>query len=63
MNELTALALELQSFREARDWKFCIIGGLAVQHWVEPRFTRDVDMTLVTGFGGEDSYISEWLKN
>jgi hypothetical protein len=32
MNELTALALELQNFCEEREWKFCIIGGLAVQH-------------------------------
>lgn len=63
MNELTALALELQSFCESRDWKFCIIGGLAVQHWGEPRFTRDVDMTLVTGFGDEERFITEWLEN
>ncbi|MFT4586895.1 MAG: hypothetical protein ACI9VS_000246 [Candidatus Binatia bacterium] len=57
MNELTALALELQLFCEARRWRFCIIGGLAVQHWGEPRFTRDVDLTLLSGFGGEESYI------
>ena len=44
MNELTALALELQTFCETRNWRFCLIGGLAVRHWGEPRFTRDVDM-------------------
>jgi hypothetical protein len=63
MNELTSLALELQSFCELREWQFCIIGGLAVQHWGEPRFTRDVDMTLVTGFGNEEPFITEWLEN
>lgn len=61
MNELTTLALELQCFCEARGWKFCIIGGLAVQHWGEPRFTRDVDLTLLTGFGGEEPYVDAWL--
>jgi hypothetical protein len=61
MNELTTLALELQSFCEARGWAFCLIGGLAVQHWGEPRFTKDVDMTMLTGFGNEEPFIREWL--
>ena len=61
MNELTKLALELQQFCEERGWKFCLIGGLAVQHWGEPRFTKDVDMTLLTGFGGEEPYVDAWL--
>jgi hypothetical protein len=61
MNELTKLALELQEFCEKRQWRYCMIGGLAVQHWGEPRFTKDVDMTLLTGFGDEDSYITQWL--
>lgn len=57
------LALELQAFCEARSWRFCLIGGLAVQHWGEPRFTRDVDMTLLTGFGNEEPYVHEWLAH
>jgi hypothetical protein len=63
MNELTALALELQDFCLQRDWKFCIIGGMALQHWGEPRVTRDVDMTLLTGFGGEDPFVDAWLAS
>jgi hypothetical protein len=63
MNELTVLALELQAFCEARKWRFCLIGGLAVQHWGEPRFTRDVDMTLLTGFGNEEPFVHEWLAH
>jgi hypothetical protein len=62
MNELTVLALEIQRFCEERGWKSCIIGGLAVQHWGEPRFTRDVDMTLFTGFGDEGAYVDPWLE-
>lgn len=34
-----------------------MIGGLAVQHWGEPRFTRDVDITLLTGFGREEEFV------
>lgn len=63
MNELTELALELQDFCRQRDWKFCLIGGLVVQHWGEPRFTKDVDMTLLTGFGNEEEFVDEWLSS
>ena len=61
MNELCRVALEVQRECEKRGWKFCFIGGLAVQHWGEPRFTRDVDLTLLTGFGGEERYIDPLL--
>lgn len=61
MNPLFAAALELQQFFEARDWRFCFIGGLAVQRWGEPRLTLDVDCTLLTGFGQEERYIDELL--
>ena len=61
MNELTRLALELQTFFESRRWSFCIIGGIAVQHWGEPRFTKDVDITLLTGFGAEESFVDGCL--
>ena len=63
MNELTRLAIELQEFCDRRQWKFCIIGGIAVLHWGEPRFTMDLDLTLLTGFGGEESYVDEWLAH
>lgn len=37
---------------QARE-QFCLIGGLAVQRWGEPRVTRDVDLTLLCPFGHE----------
>ena len=40
---------------DARGWQSCIIGGLAVIRWGEPRLTRDVDVSLFTGFGGEEA--------
>lgn len=62
MNELCRVALDVQSECEKHQWRFCFIGGLAVQHWGEPRFTRDVDLTLLTGFGNEEAYIDPFLK-
>lgn len=61
MNRLFEAALEVQSFCTERRWKFAVIGGLAVQRWGEPRQTRDVDITLLTGLGGEESFIDPLL--
>jgi len=46
-------ASELSSFCRGQRWRFCIIGGLAYLRWGDPRTTRDVDVTVLTGFGGE----------
>ncbi len=61
MNGLFAAAAEIQEFMLKRDWRFCIIGGLAVARWGEPWATQDVDITLLTGFGGEASYVKDIL--
>ena len=61
MNALFAAAKEVAGFMKARRWKFCVIGGLAVQRWGEPRETLDADLTLLTGFGDEDRYIKALL--
>ena len=63
MTELARLATELGDFCQRRGWRFCVIGGLAVQHWGEPRMTMDVDLSLLTGFGHEESFIDEWLRH
>ena len=62
MNELCRVALDVQSVCEKNHWRFCFIGGLAVQHWGEPRFTRDVDLTLLTGFGNEEAFVDPFLN-
>ncbi|HEX9579724.1 MAG TPA: hypothetical protein VF970_01330 [Gemmatimonadales bacterium] len=51
--ELFREAQALQPFLTDRRWRFCFIGGVALQHWGEPRAARDLDLTLYTGFGGE----------
>lgn len=61
MTPLFEAAYEFQGFVEARGWPFCFIGGLALLRWGEPRFTRDVDVSLLVGFGKEDSYIRPLL--
>lgn len=61
MNDVLAAAVRLQDFCTGRGWKFCFIGGLAVQKWSEPRVTDDVDLTLFTGFATERPFIDALL--
>lgn len=58
MNALIQAAAELQAVCVQHAWRFCFIGGLAVQRWGEPRETVDVDLTLLTGFTDESGYVS-----
>ena len=62
MTDLIATARDLQTFCEEQHWQFCFIGGLAVQALAEARLTNDTDMTLLTGFGGEEAYIDTLLS-
>jgi hypothetical protein len=61
VNGLFAAAADIQLFCRARGWRSTIIGGLAVQRWGEPRQTRDVDVALLAGFGGEESFVDPLL--
>lgn len=61
-SKILRAAREIQSFCERMEWQCCIIGGLAVQRWGEPRFTQDVDLTILTGFGRERDFISTLLE-
>lgn len=61
MNPLFAAAVDVQAFCASQGWRSSVIGGLAVQRWGEPRQTRDVDLTLLTGIGGEQPYIEALL--
>lgn len=53
MIDLLQIAKEVQEFFIRQDWRFCFFGGVALQRWGEPRVTKDIDLTLLTGFGGE----------
>lgn len=63
MVDLIAAAFELQQRLEAHAWRFCFIGGLAVQHWGEPRLTRDLDLALLSGFGNEAPFVDALLAH
>ena len=62
MNALFA-AREVCEFMKKRKWRFCIIGGLAVQRWGEMRTTLDADISLFTGFGEEKRFADELLAH
>lgn len=57
MQDLILAAREVQEFLLTRSWKFCFIGGLALQRWGIPRLTRDMDLSLFTGFGHEGEFV------
>jgi hypothetical protein len=63
MTPLLDAARGLQSYLEERDWRFAIIGGLALLRWGEARFTRDVDVSLLCGFGREDEFIAPFFAS
>lgn len=55
-------AREIQEFLENARGRFCFIGGVAVQRWGEPRFTRDADMTLLTEFTDDEKWVDLLLS-
>lgn len=61
MNALFDAAVAVQDVCVDEGWPFCFIGGLAVQRWAEPRATVDVDVMILTGFGGEPPVIDVLL--
>jgi hypothetical protein len=61
MKDVLTAATEIQAFFQSRRWDFCIIGGIALGRWGQPRTTGDVDVTLLTGFADETVYIDELL--
>lgn len=63
MIEILAAAAQVQALCESQQWRFCFIGGLALQRWGEPRETIDVDLTLWTGFGGEEPFVRKLLEH
>jgi hypothetical protein len=61
VNPLFDAAADVLAFCRARGWQCCVIGGVAVQRWGEPRQTRDVDLTLLTGIGEEERFVDPLL--
>lgn len=53
MNYLYAAAESLLDLLDQAGWKSCLIGGLANLRWGEPRQTKDVDLSVATGWNRE----------
>lgn len=62
MKPIFEAAQEVQDFFDENGWQFCFIGGIALQRWAKPRLTNDADLTLLTGFGSELSFIEKILE-
>jgi 5-methylcytosine-specific restriction endonuclease McrA len=54
-------AREILDWLEAHDLHACLIGGLAVQRWGEPRLTQDVDLTVLAEYGKEEDVVDAVL--
>lgn len=62
MNRLVRAASEVQALLESKGIGFCFIGGFAAQRHAEPRVTRDVDVSVLTGLGNEAPVIDALLS-
>jgi len=62
MRDLLIAAARVQTILDKQRWKYCFIGGIAVQKWGQVRATVDIDLTVFTGIGDEKSFIDQLLK-
>ncbi len=51
----------MHQFLTVRDVPYAIIGGVAVQRWGEPRFTRDLDLVVLLPPGEEAPVLRQLL--
>ncbi len=62
MNLQEAAAWEIHSFLVRAGIPYAIIGGLAVQWWGEPRFTKDVDLTVMAPLDDPERFIRQVVE-
>jgi hypothetical protein len=62
LRDLVRAAARVEAICQSLDLIHCVIGGLAVQHWGEPRQTNDVDASIWTEFGNEAGVIDRLLQ-
>lgn len=59
---LLRAAAQIVRFLEKEGVPYFIMGGLALQHWGEPRFTRDVDITLLVTSKDLETFVDKILS-
>lgn len=62
MNLQFKAAREVHQFFTSEKIPYVIMGGIALQCWGEPRFTRDVDVTILIPRGEEEEIIKKILS-
>jgi hypothetical protein len=63
VNAILVAASEVLAWLAENHWPACVIGGLAVQRWGEPRLTQDVDVTVVVALGSEERMLDAALSH
>ena len=56
------VAAKVQATLEKAGYPFCFIGGIAIFPWGDPRFTRDVDLSIYTGFSNDEAVANLLLQ-
>jgi len=62
MNLQFKAAQEVHQFFIKEGISYAIIGGIALQRWGEPRFTRDVDITILVNLSNEKEILKKILS-
>lgn len=62
MNPQLKTIREVHEFLTREGIPYALIGGIALQWWGEPRFTRDVDVTILVNLGEEEKVIKKILS-
>jgi predicted nucleotidyltransferase len=55
-------AVEICKFLEDNHIPYAVLGGLALQHWGEPRTTQDVDIVVLASSDQEDDLLQAILQ-
>ncbi|MEO0155845.1 MAG: nucleotidyl transferase AbiEii/AbiGii toxin family protein [candidate division WOR-3 bacterium] len=63
MNNQFKAIKEVHDFFTKEGIPYVFIGGIALQFWGEPRFTRDIDLTIRVELGKEEEIIKKILQN
>ena len=59
MNGVLDAAVEVDQRLQQTGLPYCLIGGIALQRWGQPRMTLAVDVTVMTEFGNEEPAIEQ----
>jgi predicted nucleotidyltransferase len=55
-------AVEVAAFLEDKQIPYAVLGGLALQHWGDPRTTQDVDIVVMVSSEKEEKFLKTMLR-